>query len=74
MSFFVNAIFLSIMETSNGKIYSFLILAGFCAIAWAFTYFYVPETAGKSIEENIYNIIGDSLFPENPGQEYEEYE
>ena len=72
MSFFVGSIFLTVMDSDSGKVYAFLILAAFCVLAWVFTYFFVPETAGKPIEENIYNIIGEDLFPEEY-VEYEEY-
>ena len=48
-NFIVSISFLSFMETKEGKVYTFLILAGFAFIAIIFVYFLVPETAGRRI-------------------------
>jgi hypothetical protein len=48
-NFIVASVFLTAMETNEGKVYTFLILAFFAVLAWLFVYFLVPETAGKKI-------------------------
>ena len=58
-NFCVSTVFLTSMETDEGKVYTFDILAGFAIFAWIFVYFLVPETAGKTIPENVKAIIGD---------------
>lgn len=60
-NFIVASVFLSAMETDEGKVYTFLILALFSFIAFLFVCFCVPETAGKRVSENIKNIIGDEI-------------
>lgn len=56
-NFIVASLFLTSMETDAGKVYTFLILAGFTLLAFLFVFFMVPETAGKTIEENIRTIL-----------------
>eukprot|EP00351_Strombidinopsis_sp_SopsisLIS2011_P005429 CAMPEP_0116870924 /NCGR_PEP_ID=MMETSP0463-20121206/1051_1 /TAXON_ID=181622 /ORGANISM="Strombidinopsis sp, Strain SopsisLIS2011" /LENGTH=162 /DNA_ID=CAMNT_0004508385 /DNA_START=862 /DNA_END=1350 /DNA_ORIENTATION=- len=51
--FIVTSFFLIMLETDAGKVYSFCILGCNCLLAWLFIYFLVPETANKSIQENI---------------------
>jgi MFS family permease len=48
-NFVVASVFLTSMETEAGKVYTFVILAGFAALATAFVYFLVPETSGRKI-------------------------
>lgn len=44
-NFAVSSLFLTSMESDGGKVYTFLILAGFAAAAFIFIYFLLPETA-----------------------------
>ena len=57
-NFVVCSLFLTSMETEGGKVYTFLILAGFAIAAFVFIYFLLPETAGLKIKTNIRNILG----------------
>ena len=61
-NFIVSTSFLSFMETKEGKVYTFLILAGFTVIAIIFVYYLVPETAGRRITKNIRLIIGEEEY------------
>jgi len=54
--------FLSSMETDPGKQNTFIMLATFSALAYAFVFFFVPETGGKDIEENIFEIIHEDTL------------
>lgn len=45
-NFAVSSIFLTLMESDGGKVYTFLILAGFALAAFIFIYCLLPETAG----------------------------
>ena len=56
-NFIVSSLFLSSMESDAGKVYTFLILAGFALAAFIFIYFLLPETAGQKIRTNIKNIL-----------------
>lgn len=57
-NFIVASLFLTSMETDAGKVYTFLILAGFTVFAFIFVYCLVPETANKKIQDNIRAILG----------------
>lgn len=46
------------METDAGKVYTFLVLAGFALAAFIFVYCLVPETANQKIQDNIKAILG----------------
>ena len=61
-NFIVSTSFLTFMETKEGKVYTFLILAGFAVIAIIFVYYLVPETAGRRITKNIRLIIGEEEY------------
>jgi SP family myo-inositol transporter-like MFS transporter 13 len=53
-NFLVSTFFLSIMTNSDaGKVYAFMILAGFSVLAFIFVYKLLPETKGKAITQNI---------------------
>ena len=58
-NFAVSSVFLSSMETDAGKVYTFLILAGFALLAFIFVFLLVPETKGRSIEQNVNAIVGE---------------
>ena len=73
-NFVVASAFLSCMETNEGKVYTFLILAGFTVLAFLFVYILVPETAGKKITENIKNIIGEEVGASEAGGDSEDEE
>jgi len=57
-NFIINLVFLDFLDDAQGKWYVFLILAFNAALALIFVYFCVPETIGKSIKENLIEIIG----------------
>ena len=57
-NFAVSSVFLTSMETDAGKVYTFVILSLFAALATLFVFCLVPETAGKEIRENIKAILG----------------
>lgn len=57
-NFAVASVFLTSMESDPGKVYTFVILSGFAALATLFVYCLVPETGNKKIRENIRNILG----------------
>lgn len=48
-NFFVASIFLSITESPAGKVYAFLIMAGFVTLSWLFIYYLLPETKGMPV-------------------------
>jgi hypothetical protein len=48
-NFIVASVFLTAMETDAGKVYTFVVLAGFAAAAFIFVYCLVPETANRKI-------------------------
>ena len=54
-NFTVASCFLTTMETDSGKTFTFLFLALMVFSAFLFIYVFVPETAGKTILENIEN-------------------
>jgi hypothetical protein len=56
-NFLKSANFLTGMRHDPGKQNTFIMLAFFSALSFTFVFFFVPETAGKEIEENINDII-----------------
>ncbi len=54
----ISAIFLSILHSKYGEIYSFLILSVFVISCFFFVHFKVPETRGKEIPQTIAEITG----------------
>jgi uncharacterized membrane protein YjfL (UPF0719 family) len=52
-NFIVVALFLSLIESDEGKVYTWGIFAGFTLLAFLFVYFLLPETKGKKIEDNV---------------------
>jgi hypothetical protein len=48
MNFLIGQIFPVIFAAIQG--WSFLIFAGICALAFCFTFFFLPETRGRSLE------------------------
>lgn len=71
-NFIVSSLFLTSMETDAGKVYTFLILAGFSALALIFVLALVPETANRTIQTNIKKIIGE--LPSEKDQKYRKIE
>lgn len=57
-NFIINVFFLDFLDNSQGKWYVFLILAFNVVLAYLFVTLCVPETIGKSIKENLMEIIG----------------
>ena len=59
-NFVVSSLFLSAVETiEGGKVYAYVVFAIFAAMATVFVWWFVPETAGQTIEQNVQNIIQD---------------
>ena len=56
-NFLKSANFLTGMRHDPGKQNTFIMLALFSAMSYTFVYFFVPETGGKEIEENIIEIL-----------------
>lgn len=56
-NFIISSLFLSFMSSDTGKITAFIILAFFSCLAYAFVHAYLPETKGKSIPENVNNVM-----------------
>ena len=63
-SFIVSSIFLTVMDTNEGKVITFLVLSIFPVLAFVFVYYLLPETANKKVSENISNIIGENVSEE----------
>jgi len=59
-NFVVASIFLLALQTDTGKVISFLVLAFMAVGTWVFVYFLVPETAKKSIDEILRDILGEN--------------
>lgn len=67
-NFIVATLFLIFLETPLGSVLSFLALAFFAALAWVFIYFLLPETANRTIEDILADILGKGKIPlEEPG-------
>ncbi len=58
-NYLISALFLTATETDTGEVITYFVLGGFCMGAFLFIYLLLPETKGKTIEENIKNIIPD---------------
>lgn len=67
-NFIVASMFLTIMETDAGKVYTFDILAGFALFAFIFVYCLVPETANRKIHDNIQAILNPKEDEDNKEQ------
>jgi MFS family permease len=67
-SFVVASWFLSGLETDAGKVYSFDILAVFGTIAFIYVYYFIHETAGRSIEYNVKRLT-TGLDPDDEPKE-----
>jgi len=57
-NFAVSSIFLTVLESDAGKVYAFAILSFFGFSTFIFVYVMVPETAQKTIVENLEAILG----------------
>lgn len=58
VNFGVNSIFLNISDDPQGRWVIFLILGAFVAVAYVFVWLVLPETIGKTVKENLEEIIG----------------
>lgn len=57
-NFVMSTYFLQILQSGDlGHVLAFVIIAGFQACAFASVYFFVPETKGNTILENVANFI-----------------
>jgi hypothetical protein len=61
-NFIVASVFLSSMESDKDKKYIYGILVGFALFASIFVYFFVPETAGRKIEDYFHEIINGKFL------------
>lgn len=57
-NFIVASTFLILLESTLGSVLAFAILAVLSILTWLFTYFMLPETANRTIEENLEQILG----------------
>lgn len=57
--FIFNCVFLLWLDSGMGKVGIFLLVAFISILAFLFVYFYLPETAGRRVTENIKNIMGE---------------
>ena len=57
-NFVVSSLFLIFLQSKLGSVLSFIALAIFSALAFAFVYVLVPETANRTIEEILGLILG----------------
>lgn len=64
LNFGVNSIFLNILDDENGRWVIFIILAAIGLLALGFVLLFVPETVGKSIKENLEEILGEDKVRE----------
>lgn len=62
-NFIVASVFLIFLETPLGSVLSFVALAGFAAAAWVFIYFLLPETANRTIDDILADILGKKKIP-----------
>lgn len=58
VNFALNSVFLTILNDKDGRWILFIVLSAFALLAWLFVYFFVPETMGKSVKENLEELIG----------------
>jgi hypothetical protein len=58
-NFIVASLFLILLETPLGSVLSFLALGAFAALAWIFIYYLLPETANRTIDEILVDILGE---------------
>lgn len=59
LNFAINSVFLNILDDPDGRWIIFVIVAVFALIALLFVGFCVPETVGKSVHENLCQLIGE---------------
>ena len=52
-NFIIASVFLTLIDTNIGKLITFASLALICALCWIFVYYLLPETKGKTFEENV---------------------
>lgn len=57
-NFVVATVFLIFLETPLGSVLCFIVLAGFSILAYVFIYFLLPETANRTIDEILEDILG----------------
>lgn len=57
-NFVVATVFLIFLETPLGSVLCFIVLAAFSMIAFAFIYYLLPETANRTIDEILTDILG----------------
>lgn len=56
------------------RVILYLALGGICIVSYIFVYSFVPETGGKSIEENLNDIIGKGYHEQEQAMVNEEKE
>lgn len=53
INFAVNSVFLNILDDDTGKWMLFIVLGVMALLAWLFVFFFIPETIGKSVRDNL---------------------
>jgi MFS family permease len=57
-NFVVATVFLIFLETPLGSVLCFIVLAGLSILAYVFIFFLLPETANRTIDEILEDILG----------------
>lgn len=61
-NFIVATVFLIFLETPLGSVLCFITLAGFSLLAYLFIYFLLPETANRTIDQILQDILGKNYL------------
>jgi len=64
VNFALNSVFLTILNDKDGRWILFICLSIVALFAWLFVFFFVPETMGKTVKENLEELIGQEKLRE----------
>lgn len=64
LNFAINSVFLNILDDPNGRWIIFIVAASFALLALLFIAFCIPETIGKTVQENLNELIGEEELRE----------
>lgn len=73
LNFGVNSVFLTILDDHDGRWYIFIILGVWSIITLIFVAFFLPETIGRSVKDNLENLIGKKALDKKRSQLRREY-